>query len=178
MAGSPIKRQRKLGVRLDDGSVIAFPRLTHPRAGLSHAEWRALRPAEKIERLLNISLDHAAEILSWGPVTDLDAQRLYVWLQVWCVVFMIGVRALLNGKLGREAALERDRERLLEEMGRAFDASEAATARVQARSRKPVSAPKAIAATVDQPRVTRGKIRLAGGGCENLGPLSQTACAF
>jgi hypothetical protein len=45
MAGSPLKRQRKLGVRADDGSVIAFPYL--PRAGLSHAEWRALGPGEK-----------------------------------------------------------------------------------------------------------------------------------
>jgi hypothetical protein len=81
MTGSPLKRQRKLGVRAEDGSVIAFPRLTHPRAGLPHTKWRGLGPAEKIERLLDMSLDRAAEILSWGPVADLDAHRLHVWLQ-------------------------------------------------------------------------------------------------
>jgi hypothetical protein len=47
MTGSPLKRQRKLGVPAADGSVIAFPRLTHPRAGLSNAQWRALSPGEK-----------------------------------------------------------------------------------------------------------------------------------
>jgi hypothetical protein len=126
MAGSPLKRQRKLGVRADDGSVIAFPRLTHPRAGLSHAAWRGLGPAEKIERLLGMSLDHAAEILSWGPVTDLDAHRLHVWLQVWRVVFMVGSKALLDGTLGRKAARERDRQRVLAEMSRAFRDSDKA----------------------------------------------------
>jgi hypothetical protein len=57
MAGSPLKRQRKLSVRNEDGSVIAFPRLSHPKAGLSHAQWRMLSPAEKIERLFDMSLD-------------------------------------------------------------------------------------------------------------------------
>src|SRR5215467_3755614 len=65
MAGSPLKRQRKLGVRAEDGGVIAFPRLTHPRAGLSHAQWRALGPAEKIERLFGMSLVDLYEIMSW-----------------------------------------------------------------------------------------------------------------
>jgi hypothetical protein len=60
MAGSPLKRQRKAGTRAADGSVIAFPRLTHPRAGLSNAQWRALSPGEKVERLLNMPLDRAA----------------------------------------------------------------------------------------------------------------------
>ena len=71
MPGSPLKRQRQLG-RREDGSVIAFPRLTHPRAGLSHAEWRALGPAEKLERLFGMSLNRMAEILSWGPIAELD----------------------------------------------------------------------------------------------------------
>jgi hypothetical protein len=43
---------------------------------------------------------------------------------------MIGVKALLNGKLAREAAPERGRERLLEEMSRELDGSEAVAARV------------------------------------------------
>jgi hypothetical protein len=124
MPGTPLKRQRKLGIRAEDGSVIAFPRLTHPRAGLSHAEWRGLGPAEKIERLLGMSLDHAAEILAWGPVADLDAHRLHVWLQVWRVVFMIGTKALFDGKLERDAARERDRDRILGELVRGFEFEE------------------------------------------------------
>jgi hypothetical protein len=36
MPGSPIRRARRGGIRLADGTVIAFPKLTHPRAGLSH----------------------------------------------------------------------------------------------------------------------------------------------
>jgi hypothetical protein len=72
MTGSPLKRQRKLGVRAEDGSVIAFPRVTYPRAGLSHAEWRGLGPAEKIERLFGMSLDDLYEIMSWEPITELD----------------------------------------------------------------------------------------------------------
>ena len=78
MTGSPLKRQRNLGVRAEDGSVIAFPRLTHSRAGLSHAEWRALGPAEKIERLFAMSLDDLYEIMSWGPIAELDPFRLSV----------------------------------------------------------------------------------------------------
>ena len=74
MAGSPLKRQRKLGGRTDGGSVINFPRLTHPRAGLSYAKWRALGPAEKIERLFDMSLDDLYEIMSW-PIGELDPFR-------------------------------------------------------------------------------------------------------
>jgi hypothetical protein len=113
MAGSLLKRQRKLGVRTEDGSVIAFPRLTRPRAGLSHAKWRALGPAEKIEHLFGMSLDDLYEIMSW-PIGELDPFRLSVRMQVTRVVFMIGVKAYLDGKLGREAA----RERVLAELAR------------------------------------------------------------
>src|SRR5215472_15646038 len=103
MAGSPLKRQRKLGVRSEDGSVIPFPRLNHPRAGLSNAEWRALSPGEKLEGLLGMSLDRSYEILSWSPA-ELDPYRLSVQVQVWRVVLMIGTKALLDGRLGRDAA--------------------------------------------------------------------------
>ena len=64
MAVSPLKRQRQLGVRAEDGSVIVLPRLPHPKVGLSHIQWRMLGPTEKIERLLDLSLDQAAEVLS------------------------------------------------------------------------------------------------------------------
>jgi hypothetical protein len=51
--------------------------------------------------------------LSWGPIAELDPVRLSIKMEVWRVVFAIGVKAMLNGKLGREAARERDRERFL-----------------------------------------------------------------
>jgi hypothetical protein len=66
MPGCPIRRARKAAVPGEDGSVIAFPHLSRPRVGLPHAEWRALSPSEKLERLFGMSLDDMAEILSWG----------------------------------------------------------------------------------------------------------------
>ena len=123
MPGTPLKRQRKVGIRAEDGGVIAFPRLSHPRAGLSHTEWRALSPAEKIERLFDMSLDDLYEIMSW-PIGELDPFRLSVRMQVARVVFMIGAKALFDGKLGREAARERDRERVLSERIRGFEEEE------------------------------------------------------
>ena len=101
-----------------DGSVIAFPRLTHPRAGLSHAKWRALGPGEKLERLFGMSLDDLYEIMSWGPIAELDPFRLSVRVQVTRVVFTICMKAFLDGRLGREAARERDRQRIIEELAR------------------------------------------------------------
>jgi hypothetical protein len=50
MAGSPLKRQRKAGIRADDGSVIAFPYM--PRAADLPRGWRHWSPAEKIEHHL------------------------------------------------------------------------------------------------------------------------------
>jgi len=55
------------------------------------------------------------EILS-RPTVDLDPFRLSVQAQVWRVVFTIGAKALLDGKLGRDASRERDT--VLEELGR------------------------------------------------------------
>ena len=120
MAGSPLKRARKQGVRLDDGTIIAFPYLTHPRAGLSHAKWRALGPGEKLERLFNMSLDDLHEIMSW-PIDDLDPSRLAVRVQVTRVVFTICMKAYLNGSLSRQADRERKRERILGELMRGFE---------------------------------------------------------
>ena len=82
MAGSPLRRQRKAGV-VDPvtGELVPFPYLSHPRAGLSNARWRALSPGEKVERLLGMSLDRATEILTW-PVAELDPLRLSLRMQV------------------------------------------------------------------------------------------------
>jgi hypothetical protein len=100
-----LARIRKIEtVRTEDGSVIAFPRM--PRG------WRHWSPAEKIEHLLGMSLDDMAEIMSW-PIADLDPFRLSVKSQVIRTVFAIGAKALLDGKLGREAAREHDRQRVL-----------------------------------------------------------------
>src|SRR6516164_5508670 len=115
MPGSPLKRQRMGAVCAADGSVIAFPRLTHPRAGLSHAKWRALGPGEKLERLFGMSLDDLCEIMSWEPIAELDPFRLSVRVQVTRVVLRICFKAALDGRLGRDAARERDRERVLDE---------------------------------------------------------------
>jgi hypothetical protein len=74
MAGSPLKRQRQLGVRAEDGSVIAFPRLTHPRAGLSHAAWRALGPA--LRRCLMASSNATLPVSATGPDLRRDDRRV------------------------------------------------------------------------------------------------------
>jgi hypothetical protein len=48
-----------------------------------------------------MTLDDMAEILSW-PIAELDPFRLSVRLQVMRIVFAIGAKTLLDGKLGRE----------------------------------------------------------------------------
>ena len=116
MPGTPLKRQRKLGVRDEDGSVIAFPYM--PRVAELPRGWQHWSPAQKVEHLLGMSLDRAHEILSWRPIVEPDPLRLSLWAQVWRVIFMIGVKAHLDGKLGREAAIDRERERVLAEMAR------------------------------------------------------------
>ena len=119
MAGSPLKRQRKLGVRDEDGSVIAFPYM--PRVAELPPGWRHWSPAEKVKHLLGMSIDRAYEIMSW-PIAELDPFRLSVRMQVTRVVFMIGVKALLDGTLGREAARQRNRAAALERLTEALRA--------------------------------------------------------
>jgi len=62
MAGSPLKRVRKQGVRLDDGSIVPFPYM--PSVADLPPRWRHFSTAEKIEHL--IGLDRCDEILSSG----------------------------------------------------------------------------------------------------------------
>jgi hypothetical protein len=64
---------------------------------------------------VRLSLEDLYEIMSW-PIAELDPFRLSVRMQVTRIVFAIGVKALLDGTVGREAARERDRERILAEM--------------------------------------------------------------
>jgi hypothetical protein len=95
------------------GIGALLPVLQASRSGkccpISNAQWRALSPGEKIERLLNMPLDRADEILTW-PMAELDPVRLSLRMQVWRIVFMIGMKAWLSGTLGREADRERDPE--------------------------------------------------------------------
>jgi hypothetical protein len=115
MAGSPLKRQRKLGVRAADGSVIAFPHM--PRVAELPSGWRHFSAAQKIEHL--IGLDRCYEVLSW-PHSELDPFRLSVRMQVTRVVFAIAVKVLLDVTLGREAARERNRDALLTKLDEAL----------------------------------------------------------
>src|SRR5271169_5167694 len=56
MAGSPLKRQRKLGVRDEDGNLVRFPYLRPVSGRNGPRDWRARSPAQKLEYLLGISL--------------------------------------------------------------------------------------------------------------------------
>jgi hypothetical protein len=105
----------KTGAEVANGEVIAFPRM--PRVADLPRGWRHWSPAEKVEHLLGMSLDRCREILSW-PTRELDPFRLSVQAQVSRVIFMIGIKALLDGKLGREAARERNRAAVLEDLDR------------------------------------------------------------
>ena len=114
MTGSPLKRARKQGVRLANGSIIAFPYM--PRVADLPPGWRYFTTAEKIEHL--IGLDRCDEILSWGPITELDPLRLSFQMQVIRIFLRVGLKAVLDGTLAREAARERDRQRILAELTR------------------------------------------------------------
>jgi len=117
MAGSPLKRMRRAGVTDPvTGEVVPFPYM--PRVADLPRNWRHFTTAQKIEHL--IGLDRVAEILSWGPITELDPLRQSFQMQVLRVFLLIGLKAMLDGTLAREAARERDRERILEELSRGF----------------------------------------------------------
>jgi hypothetical protein len=57
-----------------------------------------------------------------GPEpSELDRLRLSVQVQVLRVILMVGTRALLDGKLGREAARQRNHAAILDEIARRFE---------------------------------------------------------
>jgi hypothetical protein len=97
MAGSPLKRARKQGIRLEDGSILAFPYM--PRVADLPPGWRHFSAGQKIEHL--IGLDRCYEVLSW-PITDLDPLRRSFQMQVMRVLLPIGIKAMLDGSLDRE----------------------------------------------------------------------------
>jgi peptide/nickel transport system substrate-binding protein len=108
-----MRKLRKTGAQIASGEVITFPRM--PRVADLPPGWRRWSPTEQIEHLLGMTLDDMVEILS-RPIAELDPFRLSVKVQVMRIVFAFGAKALLDGKLGREAARERDA--VLEELGR------------------------------------------------------------
>jgi hypothetical protein len=117
MAGSPLKRQRKLGVRDEDGNLVRFPYL-HPVSGRNGPrDWRAWSPAQKLEYLLGMTLDDMHDILAWSP-NELDPYRLGVLAQVAFTVLKIGVKAGLHKKAHRE----RQRKEVLERIEAALHA--------------------------------------------------------
>ena len=96
-----MKRMRRNGVTDPVTSeLVPFPYM--PRVADLPRGWWHWSPAQKIEHLLGMSLDRAHQILTW-PVAELDPLRLSLWMQVWHVVFIIGVKAYLDGKLGSRA---------------------------------------------------------------------------
>jgi hypothetical protein len=99
MPGSPIRRTRRGGIRLADGTVIAFPKLTHPRAGLSHAQWRPCRPWIRSSGNSALSLDEICEIIC-RPWEECDAAWLAIKTRVLSVFWAIGaemIRAAIDG---------------------------------------------------------------------------------
>jgi hypothetical protein len=117
MAGSQLKRARKLGFRRPDGSILAFPYM--PRVADLPPGWRHFSAAKKIEHL--IGLDRCYEILSW-PLAGLDPLRLSMKAQVIRIVLQICMKALLDGTIERDAVRERGREKRLAELMRKLPA--------------------------------------------------------
>jgi hypothetical protein len=131
MAGSPLKRARRQGVRLPDGSIIAFPYM--PRVADLPSGWRHFSPAKKIEHL--IGLDRCHEILSW-PLDGLDPLRLSLKMQVIRIVLRICMKAMLEGKLGRERAPLRAPDPALEKLSLGLRARLRSARRPRHRPRK------------------------------------------
>ena len=103
----------KQGVRLADGSIIAFPYL--PRVSELPPRWRHFSTAEKIKHLLG--LDRCYEILSW-PLAQPHRLRLSIKAQVIRIGFRICAKGMLHGTLGRQAARERERAEALKKLVR------------------------------------------------------------
>jgi len=91
----------------DSASKVSV--LTTVRSSLSHTcrGWQISRPAGGIGRRRRRS-----------NASSVDPFRLSVRMQVMRIVFMVGTKALLDGKLERDAAREHDRQRVLAEMAR------------------------------------------------------------
>jgi len=67
-----------------------------------------------------IGLDRCDEILSWGSPIELDPLRCSFQMQVMRIMLRNGLKPMLDGTLGREAARERDRESVIANLAREF----------------------------------------------------------
>jgi hypothetical protein len=83
------------------GELVPFPHTS--RVAELPTGRRNFSSAKRGKHLLGVSLDRAAEILIWS-LADLDELQQSLWMQVRRVVFMIGVKAMLDGTLEREIA--------------------------------------------------------------------------
>jgi hypothetical protein len=102
----------------EDGSVVAFPYM--PRVADLPSGWLHCTAAQKIEHL--IGLDRCYEILSWGPIIELDPLRRSFQWQVMRVLWSIGIKAMLDGSLDRELTRDRNRAAALDELHRKLGA--------------------------------------------------------
>jgi hypothetical protein len=115
-----MKRMRKAGITDPlTGELVPFPYM--PRVADLPPGWRHFSAAQKIEHLIGLDLSY--EILSW-PLAGLDPVRFSMKIQVIRIVFRICVKAMLDGTLERDAARERDRDRILGEMIAEFEEEE------------------------------------------------------
>jgi len=114
MSGSRLKRQRNLGVRAEDGSVIAFPRLDSAK---SRALTYTMASCSGLRRRSHGSL--TCRLMTslkscHGRLASLTHSASQCACRFGGVVFMIGTKAHFDGSLGREAA----RERIIKELAR------------------------------------------------------------
>jgi hypothetical protein len=109
MAGSPLKRARKQGVRLADGSIIAFPYMPRVlRAPAALASFLDGREDQTFARPRSLR----DPVVAAGPVVALDKGASHPH------VFRICAKAMLHGTLGREVARERERAEALKKLVR------------------------------------------------------------
>jgi hypothetical protein len=65
-----------------------------------------------------IGLDRAARIILSWPIDQLDALRASYWLQVHRILWRIGIKAMMRGKLARSRDRQEAIERFRQAMGR------------------------------------------------------------
>ena len=93
MPGSPLKRQRKLGVRAAHSGVISFPRM--PRVVDLSPRWGHFSTVDKIRHLLDRALEIVSALGRARPAAPLSQ------VQVIRIILIVAGKALLNGSLDR-----------------------------------------------------------------------------
>jgi hypothetical protein len=99
------------------GKLVRLPYM--PRVADLPPGWRRFTTAQKIEHL--IGLDRCRAILSWGSISEVGPLRFSFQMQVMRILLRIGLKAMLDGTLSREAARDRDKDRILGEFIRRFE---------------------------------------------------------